>query len=126
MNIYVDGSGKRPGSYCFLIPEKHIVRIFHQPIDKPITNNQAEYKAIISALEYIQKNKEYLKLEFLNLDINIYSDSLIIINQLDHSFAIKSSSLRKLAIETWKLCEGLNVNFNWVRRKENKAGKILG
>ena len=45
MKIYVDGSGKT-GRYCYVI-EGRAPRLFEE---KGLTNNQAEYKAIISAL----------------------------------------------------------------------------
>jgi len=119
MKIYVDGSGKRPGAFCFVVPEKHIVRIFNQAINDPITNNQAEYKAFIEALNWIKTNT-------IDEEIEVYSDSKVVVNQLNHTFAIKDDTLRNLALEVWKLSERLNIKFIWVSRKENKAGKVLG
>jgi len=124
--IYVDGSGKGSGAYCFTIPDKHIVRIYSQPEDIPITNNQAEYKSIIEALKFVHEYKKGFKLEDINFKVKIYSDSKVVINQLSYTFAIKNIKLRELALETWKLCEGLEVEFIWIPRKKNKAGKIFG
>ena len=59
-----------------------------------ITNNQAEYLAIISALnKYVDSNDE----------ITIYSDSKNTVNQLNHEFAINNEQLRNLAREAWIL-----------------------
>ena len=109
--IYTDGSGKT-GKYIYVIPAKKIVKIFR---NHGLTNNEAEYSGIIAALSQI-KDK----------NIAIFSDSQLIVNQLNKSYKIKEPRLKVLAQQVWKLCEGRNVAFNWVPREKNKAGKILG
>jgi len=87
--------------------------------EKPgITNNQAEYLAIISALK---------KFENSNDEIIIYSDSKNTVNQLNHEFAINNEQLRSLARESWSLIAKFsNLKLRWVPRSENLAGKMLG
>ena len=87
--------------------------------EKPgITNNQAEYLAIISALK---------KYEELNGEIIIYSDSKNTVNQLNHDFAINNEQLRLLAREAWSLISKFsNLKIVWIPRGENLAGKMLG
>ena len=83
-----------------------------------MTNNQAEYLAIISALK---------KFEETNDEIIIYSDSKNTVNQLNHEFAINNEQLRTLAREAWQLmAKFTNLQIKWVRREENLAGKMLG
>lgn len=109
--IYTDASGKR-GKYAYIVENTNKVRTF---VKKGITNNEGEYLAVIQALK---DNPEK--------NIHIHSDSLLVVNQLNHEFAIKEDRLRKLAEEVWRLAENRNVTFSWVPREKNKAGKYLG
>ena len=111
MDIYTDASGKT-GKYCYVVEGTNKVRWDQK---KGITSNEGEYLAIIKALK---ENPEK--------DVCIHSDSKLAVNQLNHKFAIKEDRLRKLAEEVWKLSEGRNITFTWIRREENKAGKVLG
>ena len=85
INIYVDGSGGTNSGYGYFVKETG--ESFYEK--KPdLTNNQAEYLAIISALnKYVDSNEEII----------IYSDSRNTVNQLNHEFAINNEQLRNLA-----------------------------
>ena len=113
--IYVDGSGGTKSGYGFFVKETG--ESFFE--EKPgITNNQAEYLAIISALK---------KFENSNDEIIIYSDSKNTVNQLNHEFAINNDELRSLAREAWSLMANFsNLTLTWVPRSKNLAGKMLG
>jgi len=111
LHVYIDGSGKT-GKYVYLIEETNEVKIFQK---EKITNNQAEYLAIIEALKNSPEN-------FLT----IFSDSRLVVSQLTHKFAIKNENLRKLALQVWNLVKGRRVEFVWIPRNKNKAGKLLG
>jgi len=111
MKIYVDGSSK--GRYGF-VTENNIAKIFEK---KNITNNQAEYLAILEALKWTEER-----------ELTILSDSFDVVNQLNHEFHIKNDKLRELALKVWEIMKekGLTVEFKWIPRNENKAGKMLG
>ena len=115
ISVYVDGSGGPNGGFGFFVKETG--ESFYEK--KPeITNNQAEYMAIISALK-----------KFLDIDneIIIYSDSKNTVNQLNHEFAINNEKLRDLARESWLIIGKFsNLSIVWIPRKENLAGKMLG
>lgn len=115
LSIYVDGSGGDDSGYGYFIKETG--ESFYEK--KPgITNNQAEYMAIIVALK---------KLGQSNDEITIYSDSKNTISQLNHQFAINSEQLRDLAREAWSHMSKLpNLKLMWIPRAENLAGKMLG
>jgi len=115
MNIYVDGSGGNDAGYGFFVKETG--ESFYEK--KPnITNNQAEYLAIISALKKFVDNDE---------EIAIYSDSKNTVNQLNHEFAINNEQLRSLAREAWSLIAKFSkIKISWVPRSQNLAGKMLG
>jgi len=114
-SIFVDGSGGANSGYGFFVNETG--ESFYE--NKPnITNNQAEYKAIISALR---------KFENSNDEIKIFSDSKNTVNQLNHEFAINNDELRSLAREAWSLIANYsNLTLTWVPRSKNLAGKMLG
>ncbi|TRO59064.1 reverse transcriptase-like protein [Candidatus Bathyarchaeota archaeon] len=109
MDVYVDGSGKN-GRYCYLILGKK-PKIFREEL---LTNNQAEYKAIIAALQ-----------ELKHVEMTIYSDSLLAVKQLDREYKIRNSELRKLASKVRALSRDRDITFKWIPREENFAGKVL-
>ena len=113
INVYVDGSGGPNGGFGYFVKETG--ESFYEK--KPeITNNQAEYMAIIAAM----KNLDYE-------EITIFSDSKNTVSQLNHDFAINNEKLRELARETWTLIGKFSkITLLWVPRKENLAGKMLG
>ena len=115
ISIYVDGSGGTNSGYGYFVKETG--ESFYEK-KSDLTNNQAEYLAIISAL------KKYVD---LSDEITIYSDSKNTVNQLNHEFAINNEVLRNLAREAWVIIGKFsNLSIIWVPRKENLAGKMLG
>lgn len=115
INVYVDGSGGPDGGFGYFVKETG--KSFYEK--KPeITNNQAEYMAIITALKDFADSAE---------EITILSDSKNTISQLNHEFAINNEKLRELAREAWSLIGKFpKITLLWVPRKENLAGKMLG
>ena len=115
ISVYVDGSGGSNSGFGFFVKETG--ESFYEKKSE-ITNNQAEYMAIISALK-----------KFVDTDneITIYSDSKNTVNQLNHEFAINNEKLRDLARESWVLIAKFSsISIIWISRKENLAGKMLG
>ena len=115
VNVYVDGAGGEKSGYGYFI--KDTGESFYEE-KLGITNNQAEYLAIISALKKFQNSSD---------EIIIFSDSKNTVNQLNHEFAINNEQLRLLAQEAWSLIPEIpNLKIQWIPRKENLAGKMLG
>lgn len=115
LSVFVDGSGGPNGGYGFFVKETG--ESFYEKKSE-ITNNQAEYMAIISALK-----------KFVGADdeVTIFSDSKNTVNQLNHEFAINNEQLRNLAREAWEIMAKFsNLTITWVPRGENLAGKMLG
>lgn len=115
ISVYVDGSGGENSGFGYFVKETG-ESFYEKKLN--LTNNQAEYFAIIAALK-----------KFVNSDdeIIIFSDSKNTVNQLNHEFAINSEHLRKLAQESWAIMGKFsNLTITWVPRKENLAGKMLG
>lgn len=80
------------------------------------TNNEAEYLALIKALE---EASEYN-------DINIYSDSELIVNQVKGTYKIKKPHLQKLCHKVRELLSNFNHTFiRVIPREENKEADKL-
>jgi len=115
ISIYVDGSGGTNSGYGYFVKETG--ESFYEK-KSDLTNNQAEYLAIIYALNKFVNSTE---------EITIYSDSKNTVNQLNHEFAINNEELRNLAREAWGIIGKFShLSIIWVPRKENLAGKMLG
>ncbi len=114
-SVYVDGSGGNNSGYGFFVKETGESVYEKKP---NLTNNQAEYLAIIAALKKFEGNDD---------QIIIYSDSKNTVSQLNHDFAINNEQLRELAREAWLLTAKFSkLTITWVPRSENIAGKMLG
>lgn len=115
ISVYVDGSGGENSGYGFFVKETGESFFEKKP---NITNNQAEYMAIISALK---------KFVDFNEPITIFSDSKNTISQLNHEFAINNEKLKELAREAWPIIANYSkLKIIWIPRNENLAGKMLG
>ena len=115
VSVYVDGAGGEKSGFGFFIKETG--ESFYEE-RSGLTNNQAEYLAIITALKKFQNSSK---------QIVIFSDSKNTVNQLNHEFAINNEQLRTLAQEAWLLIPKISdLQIKWIPRKENLAGKMLG
>ena len=118
IRVYVDGSGQnssgKGSASAFLIEgqKKH-----HVTYRDGLTNNQAEYGAILLALEAVG----------LNSEVEILSDSELAVNQLTGRYKIRDPELQELSQKVSKVMQDrkLNVKFTWIPRSQNKAGKLL-
>lgn len=82
------------------------------------TNNQAEYKAVLLAL---QKAKE------LNIEtIDFYLDSELVVNQLNLKFKVKDHDLAALFLKIWNLSQCFKkIKYHHVYREDNKEADRL-
>jgi len=82
------------------------------------TNNQAEYRAAIRALEEAQK----LAAE----DLKVYLDSELIVKQLNGKYRVKNIKLIPLYVELTRLQRTFKTaSFEHVRREFNKEADAL-
>ena len=115
ISVYVDGSGGNDPGYGFFVKETG-ESFYEKKIG--ITNNQAEYLAIIAALKKFVGS--------FDEEIIIYSDSQNTVSQLNHDFAINKDELRSLAREAWILITKFSkLKLQWIPRNKNLAGKML-
>jgi ribonuclease HI len=88
------------------------------------TNNEAEYQAIIFALKKIRQllGKEKLK----NTEIEIRSDSELVINQLNSCYKIEDEKLQSLFMKIWNLkLDFGKISFHHIPREKNKLADKL-
>ena len=122
--IYVDGSGGPRGGFGWL--DKETGESFYEKRDG-ITNNQAEYMAIIAALEHLLLMVN-AGTHVGDYKISIFSDSMNTVKQINNEYAINNDRLRELAMQAWSLLGKFETRptIRWIGRKENLAGKMLG
>jgi len=113
MKAYIDGSSN--GRYGYLITEPHEVKKIVQ--DHPMTNNQAEWMALIQLCMDLDPNSL----------INVYSDSQIVVNQFSDEWKTNDVDLLQMK----RLCKDiietkdLKVSLIWIPRNKNVFGKEL-
>lgn len=83
------------------------------------TNNQAEYEALILAL---QKAKGIFKAQKIKKgDLECYLDSELAVKHLNHEYKIKDEGLQPLFIQVWNLTLDFDsVKFIHIPREKNK------
>ena len=82
------------------------------------SNNEAEYLALESALEYCLKN------DFMNLEI--FLDSKLVVEQVNGNFKVKSNNLKPLRDKILEHIEMLEfVSINHIYRENNKRADEL-
>jgi len=88
------------------------------------TNNDAEYKALISALKKAKAllGKEKIK----QLEFEVRMDSELAVKQLNHEYKIQDTNIQSLFIEVWNLTIDFgSIKFVYVPREQNKEADAL-
>lgn len=83
------------------------------------TNNEAEYTAVYLAL--------VRAVELWYKEIDLFSDSSLVINQLNWNWKIKEDRLKIYKADIDKIIKEnkLKICFSWIRREENKEADRL-
>lgn len=83
------------------------------------TNNQAEYQGLLAGLRWVTDNLETEKLE-------IFMDSMLIVNQVKGQFKVKNQALKPLYQETMQLLKNFkNYSISHIRREQNYVADFL-
>jgi len=83
-----------------------------------LTCNEAEYAAVIRALE--------VALAYCPCEVHLHLDSLIVVNQMRGRFAVRSPALQRLNAQAQQLVGRFRqVTFTHVRRKRNRLADAL-
>ncbi|MCL5122374.1 MAG: ribonuclease HI family protein [Candidatus Marsarchaeota archaeon] len=124
IHIYTDGAARgnpgRSGSGFIVMDSRNIIKesVSYNGIK---TNNYAEYKAIIDALEWcvhsIANHSE--------AEVTVTSDSELVIRQLNGQYAVKSEDMRVLNAKVRALASKFrSVAFRNVRRSNRYITRV--
>ena len=121
--IYTDGAAKgNPGpagvGIVFLDKNAKLISSFKKFIGEA-TNNQAEYRALVFALQKAQELKPK--------KIEVYMDSKLVVEQINGNYKIKNKELKKTF---WQIRDliielGGRVEFQYIPREKNKLADKL-
>ncbi len=118
IRIFTDGSGCRPdgkGSAIAWLREDNGAKKVERT--DGLTNNEAEYGAVFSALKAVPDKSA----------VEVLSDSELVCCQFDSKWKVSSPSLAVLLSKIRELItiKALTVKLTWIPRRDNLAGKML-
>ena len=126
LNIFCDGGARGnpgPAAIGFVVKDP-TGRLLHQhsEVIGTATNNIAEYRAVLSALNWLQKN-QHLAFSICHF----YLDSALVVNQLNGRFKIKSAHLRDLIVQVKILESKLTapITYTAIPREQNYQADSL-
>jgi ribonuclease HI len=102
---------------------KELYKEYAFPLGK-LTNNQAEYSALVLALKKIKQlvGKSNIK----QATIEVRSDSELLVNQLNHRYKILDSKVKELFFDAWNLLVDFGeVTFHAIPREKNTHADAL-
>lgn len=126
--IYTDGGSRgNPGpaaiGVVFCNEKGEIFKKYSQYLGE-LTNNEAEYQAVIFALKKFKAL--FGKVISKNSEIEIRSDSELLINQLNGKYKILEPNIQDLFITLWNLkIDFKKVVFKFISREKNKEADKL-
>jgi ribonuclease HI len=116
--IHCDGAGARPdgkgSGFAWIQPhtgERYVERV------DGLTNNQAEYRALISALNSIADGSV----------ARVFTDSQVMCSQVVGDYKVRNAELAELLLQVRDVIKRkqLSVGIHWIPRQKNLAGKLL-
>lgn len=122
ITVYIDGAcePKNPGGYggygVYISENDKCIKEISGFIEKSqeVSNNVAEYLALVKALEWLRENNLNEKL------ILIKGDSKLVINQMNNVWKIRFGLYKNYAMKARKLLSYFsNTYFKWIPRDDN-------
>jgi ribonuclease HI len=121
LQIYTDGGARGnpgPAGIGVVIWSGNNLVGRHKNYIGEATNNQAEYKAVILALEEAKK----LGAE----ELDFFLDSELVVKQINREYKVKDKDLAPLFVQVWNLSMGFKkVIFKHIPREKNKEADKL-
>ncbi len=127
--IYTDGGSRgNPGpaaaGVMFCNEKGQSIKEYSEYLGDNLTNNEAEYKAVIFALKKFKAvfGKKLAK----NSEIEIRSDSELLVKQLNAQYKILNENIQPLFLEIWNLkFDFKKLKFKQISRDKNKQADRL-
>jgi ribonuclease HI len=111
--------GKASIGVVFYNEKEQIIKEFGEYLGDKLTNNEAEYQAVIYALKKFKTvfGKEIAK----TTELEIRSDSELMVSQLNGKYKLVNENIQKFFIEIWNLkTDFISVKFKQIPREKNK------
>ena len=127
--LYTDGGSRgNPGpsgiGVVICNSKKQVIKKYSHYLGDKLTNNQAEYEAVIFGLKKIKAL--YGKKKVKNFEIELRTDSELLVSQLNGEYKILDSKIQSLFIDVWNLkLDFKKVKFVHVPREKNKEADSL-
>lgn len=127
--IYTDGASRgNPGpsgaGVVFCNEKKQPIKKYGKYLGDKLTNNEAEYKAVIFALKKFKA--VFSKKVSKETEIKIKSDSQLLVNQIKGDYKIENERIGKLFLEVWNLKQDFKkVKFKQIKRGKNEDADRL-
>lgn len=123
IEIFTDGGARGnpgPAAIGVVADFKDARRITISKTIGKATNNVAEYTAVIEAIRLIKSRD-------INLDIDFFLDSELVVKQLNGEYKVKDENLKKLYYEVREFVISYPkiITFTHVRREINKEADEL-
>jgi ribonuclease HI len=120
--LFTDGGARGnpgPAAYGYVLEaEDGAVLAAHGEKIGVATNNVAEYSALIAGLGKA--------LELAIAELEVVSDSELMVKQMRGEYRVKNDALRELSTEAGRLARQIgNVSYNAVRREHNELADRL-
>lgn len=128
MKVYTDGASRGnpglSGAGIVILDESGNIISEEKQFLGVMTNNAAEYSALILSLEAIRKLKHK---ETQIPAVRFYSDSQLMVNQITGKFKVKDLQLSKFHKEFLTTAKKMNLEFSAIHipRNENKLADKL-
>ena len=127
--IYTDGGSRgNPGpaaiGVVFANEKDQVIKEYSEFLGDNLTNNEAEYKAVIFALKKFKQ--VFGKKIAQTSDIDVKSDSELLVKQMNGEYKISDSKIQQLFLILWNLkLDFQKVKFKLVAREKNKEADRL-
>ena len=125
LNVFTDGGSRgNPGNAgiggVVYTPDKAVLFEFSKYIGIA-TNNEAEYTALLTVLEWVSKNKMGVDRVVCNID------SKLVVEQMNRKWKIKEPRMRDLAQKCWDIVDKIEkeIVFVHVMRERNTVADLL-
>jgi ribonuclease HI len=122
VRLFTDGGARGnpgPAAFAYVLegPDGETIAA-HGEAFGTATNNVAEYRALVAGLAQAQ--------ELGVRELEVVSDSELMVKQMRGEYAVKNEALRRLHLEALALARGLEkVDYTAVRREHNKLADQL-
>ena len=120
--IYTDGAirtnPRATGLGVIIKDERGRILAWLSKVTGGLTCNEAEYAALIFALEEARKYRPR--------EATFYLDNQVVVNQMKGAFAIRSPALKSLNLSARRLAQGIpKVTFTYIPRCRNRLADAL-